>query len=110
MKTDYITSTPTLPPQLVYPRFLIGMDLRLITKEVYCILLDMVGQRLTQRRFTRLTASNSARAWPTVDGVRSISLAISGLMNVRYRRPCLSTLTSPFSTQPYRTYVKLPAG
>ena len=28
MKTDYITSTPTLPPHLVYPRFLVGMDLR----------------------------------------------------------------------------------
>ena len=24
MKTDYITSTPTLPPHLVYPRFLLG--------------------------------------------------------------------------------------
>ena len=42
MKTDYITSNPTLPPHMVYPRFLLGMDLRLITKEVYCILLDMV--------------------------------------------------------------------
>ena len=41
MKTDYITSTPTLPPHMVYPRFLLGMDLRLITKEVYAILLDM---------------------------------------------------------------------
>ena len=41
MKTDYITSGSTLPPYLAYPRFLLGMDLRLITKEVYCILLDM---------------------------------------------------------------------
>lgn len=41
MKTDYITASSTLPPYLAYPRFLLGMDLRLITKEVYCILLDM---------------------------------------------------------------------
>ena len=41
MKTDYITASTTLPPYLAYPRFLLGMDLRLITKEVYCILLDM---------------------------------------------------------------------
>lgn len=36
MKTDYITASSTLPPYLAYPRFLLGMDLRLITKEVYC--------------------------------------------------------------------------
>ena len=42
MKTDYITASSTLPPYLAYPRFLLGMDLRLITKEVYAILLDMV--------------------------------------------------------------------
>ena len=39
MKTDYITSRSTLPPYLAYPRFLLGMDLRLITKEVYANLL-----------------------------------------------------------------------
>ena len=27
MKTDYITSTPALPPHLVYPRFLLGMEI-----------------------------------------------------------------------------------
>ena len=41
MKTDYITSGSTLPPYLSYPRFLLGMDLRLSTKEIYVILLDM---------------------------------------------------------------------
>ena len=35
MKTDYITSTPTLPPHLVYPRFLLGLNIRLTAKEVY---------------------------------------------------------------------------
>ena len=41
MKTDYITSGSTLPPYLAYPRFLLGMDLRLSTKEVYAVLLDI---------------------------------------------------------------------
>ena len=42
MKTDYITSTPTLPPHLVYPRFLLGLNIRLTAKEVYAIMLDMI--------------------------------------------------------------------
>jgi len=41
MKADYITSGSTLPPHLAYPRFLLGMNMRLIAKEVYAILLDM---------------------------------------------------------------------
>jgi len=38
MKTDYITASTTLPPYLAYPRFLLGMDLRLITITVYPLL------------------------------------------------------------------------
>ena len=34
MKTDYITSGSTLPPYLAYPRFLLGMNIRLTAKEV----------------------------------------------------------------------------
>ena len=34
MKTDYITSSPTLPPYLVLPRFLLNMDVRFTAKEV----------------------------------------------------------------------------
>ena len=41
MKTDYITSGSTLPPYLAYPRFLLGMNIRLTAKEVYAIMLDM---------------------------------------------------------------------
>ena len=41
MKTDYITGSSALPPYLAYPRFLLGVDLRLSAKEVYAILLDM---------------------------------------------------------------------
>jgi DNA-binding transcriptional ArsR family regulator len=41
MKTDYIISGSTLPPHLVYPRFLLGLNIRLTAKEVYAIMLDM---------------------------------------------------------------------
>ena len=41
MKTDYITSGSTLPPYLAYPRFLLGMNIRLTAKEIYAIMLDM---------------------------------------------------------------------
>ena len=41
MKTDYIISGSTLPPYLAYPRFLLGMNVRLTAKEVYAIMLDM---------------------------------------------------------------------
>ena len=30
-----------MPPHLVYPRFLLGMNIRLTAKEVYAIMLDM---------------------------------------------------------------------
>lgn len=41
MKTDYLTSGFTLPPYLAYPRFLLEINVRLIAKVVYAILLDM---------------------------------------------------------------------
>ena len=41
MKTDYIISSSTLPPYLAYPRFLLGMNIRLTAKEVYAIMSDM---------------------------------------------------------------------
>ena len=40
MKTDYITSSPALPPCLAYPRFLLTTDMKLIDRVVYAVLLD----------------------------------------------------------------------
>ena len=40
MKTDYITSGSTLPNCLAYPRFLLTMDIKLIDRVVYAVLLD----------------------------------------------------------------------
>lgn len=41
MKADYITASTPLPPHLVFPRFLLDMNVRFTAKEVYSILLDM---------------------------------------------------------------------
>ena len=41
MKTDYITSSSTLPPYLAFPRFLLGANVRFTAKEVYTNMLDM---------------------------------------------------------------------
>ena len=40
MKTDYITSSSTLPTCLAYPRFLLTTDMKLIDRVVYAVLLD----------------------------------------------------------------------
>ena len=40
MQTDYITSGAKLPPHIPYPRFLLTVDMKLITKVVYTVVLD----------------------------------------------------------------------
>lgn len=42
MKTDYITSDTPLLPHLLYPRFLLGVNVRFTAKELYIIILNMV--------------------------------------------------------------------
>ena len=41
MKTDYITAETPLPSHLIYPRFLLGANVRFTAKEVYTIMLNM---------------------------------------------------------------------
>ena len=110
MKTDYITSTPTLPSHLVYPRFLLGMDLRLITKEVYAILLDMTmnGEASEDQHGRRYLTFINPEIAKLIDRTPStVGHALAELERVGLvRRHWVSR--SP--TQPYHTYVKLPAG
>ena len=54
MNTDYMTSAAALPPHLVYPRFLLGMELKLITKVVYAVLLDAAAHSQTVDKHGRL--------------------------------------------------------
>lgn len=109
MKTDYITSGSTLPPYFVYPRFLLGMDLRLVTKEVYAILLDMtVNGEASEDKYGRryLTFINPEIAklidrTPSTVGQALAELEAAGLVKRHW--------VSRSPTQPYHTYIKLPA-
>ena len=108
MKTDYITSGSTLPPCLAYPRFLMGMDLRLSTKEVYVVLLDITinGEANVDRHGRRyLTFKNMEIAkmidrTPATVGQALAELEAAGLVK-RY-------WVSRSPIQPYHTYIRLP--
>ena len=108
MKTDYITSSSTLPPCLAYPRFLMWMDLRLSTKEVYAVLLDITinGDACVDRHGRRyLTFKNMEIAklidrTPATVGQALAELEAAGLVK-RY-------WVSRSPIQPYHTYIRLP--
>ena len=108
MKTDYITRGSTLPPYLAYPWFLLGMDLRLSTKEIYVILLDMTlnGEANVDKHGRRyLTFINPEIAklidrTPSTVGHALTELEAVGLVKRR--------LVGRSPTQPYHTYIKLP--
>ena len=108
MKTDYITNGSTMPPHLVYPRFLLGMDLRLSTKEVYALLLDMTinGEASVDKHGRQyLTFINPEIAklidrTPATVGHALTELEAAGLVKRRW--------VSRSPTQPYHTYIKLP--
>ena len=108
MKTDYITSNADLPPSLVFPRFLLGMELRTTTKEIYSILLDMAinGEGSVDsrgRRYLTFINPDIAAMIDRTTGTVSQSLAEleqAGLIKRRLIK----------RNAPYRTYVMLPAG
>ena len=108
MKTDYITSGSTLPPYLAYPRFLLGMDLRLSTKEIYVILLDMTinGEACVDKHGQRYLTFINPEIAKVIDRTSSTvghaltELEAAGLVKRRW--------VSRSPTQPYHTYIKLP--
>ena len=108
MKTDYITSGSTLPPYLAYPRFLLGMNLRLVTKEVYAILLDMtVNGEASEDKYGRryLTFINPEIAKRIDRTPATVDHALAELEAVGLVK---RHLVSRSRTQSYHTYVKLP--
>ena len=108
MKTDYITSGSTLPPYLAYPRFLLGMDLRLSAKEIYVILLGMTlnGEASVDKHgrryltFINPEISKLIDRTPSTVGHALAELEAVGLVKRRW--------VSRSPTQPYHTYIKLP--
>ena len=109
MKTDYLTSGSTLPPYLAYPRFLLGIDVRLIAKEVYMILLDMVysgtgtqtdGHGRRYLMFYNKTIAEIIDRTPSTVAQSLRELEDAGLIEKK--------LIS--RSAPYHVYVKLPDG
>ena len=109
MKTDYITSTPALPPHLVYPRFLLGMNIRLTAKEVYAIMLDMTLNSeavQTDKRGRRYLAFyNKTIAEIIVRTPSTVAQSLRELEDAGLVEKKLIALHTP-----YHIYIKLPAG
>ena len=109
MKTDYITGAPTLPPHLVYPRFLLGMNIRLTAKEVYAIMLDMTLNSeavQTDKRGRRYLAFYNKTIAEIIDRTPStVAQSLRELENAGLVEKKLIALHTP-----YHIYIKLPAG
>lgn len=109
MKSDYITRESLLPPYLAYPRFLLGMNLRLIAKEVYVILLDMTYSgtdvRIDNHGWRYLTFYNKTIA-EIID--RTPSTVAQSLRELEDAGLVEKKLVS--RSAPYHVYVKLPDG
>ena len=109
MKTDYITSGSTLPPYLAYPRFLLGMNIRLTAKEVYAIMLDMTLNSdavHTDRRGRRYLAFFNKIIAERID--RTPSTVAQSLRELEAVGLVEKKLMA--RNEPYHVYIKLPAG
>ncbi len=109
MKTDYITNGSTLPPCLAYPRFLPGMNVRLIAKEVYAILLDMTlnseADVQTDSQGRRYLAFLNKTIAELIDRTPStVAQSLRELEDVGLVEKKLVARNAP-----YHVYVKLPA-
>ena len=109
MKTDYIISGSTLPPYLAYPRFLLGMNIRLTAKEIYAIMLDMIlnsEAAQTDKRGRRYLAFYNKTIAEIID--RTPSTVAHALRELEDAGLVKRHWVSRSPTQPYHTYVKLP--
>ncbi len=109
MKTDYITNDFMLPPYLAYPWFLLGMNVRLIAKEVYAILLDMTlnseADVQTDSQGRRYLAFFNKTIAELIDRTPStVAQSLRELEDVGLVEKKLVARNAP-----YHVYVKLPA-
>ena len=110
MKADYMTSATPLPPYIPCPRFLLTMDMKLIDRVVYAVLLDEATRTQDKgwvdkhgRLYVALPAAEIAQMIDrTPATVRNAVNALEEMGLVERR------LTS--HTTPDHIYVKLPSG
>ena len=105
MQTDYITSSAKLPPHIPYPRFLLTVDMKLITKVVYAVVLDAAMRSQTVDRhgwcYAALSADDIAAM---IDrSPATVRKALNELEGVKL----VERMPTSYKT-PDRIYVKLP--
>ena len=109
MKADYITDGSTLPPHLIFPRFLLDMNVRFTAKEVYAILLDMTlhsEATQTDQQGRRYLAFYNKIIAEIIDRTPStVAQSLRELEDVGLVEKKLIALHTP-----YHIYIKLPAG
>ncbi len=109
MKTDYLTSGFTLQPYLAYPRFLLGINVRLIAKEVYAILLDMTysgtGTQTDSHGRLYLAFNNKIIAEIINRTPATVAQSLRELEDAGLIEKKLISRSAP-----YHVYVKLPDG
>ena len=109
MKVDYITASTPLPPHLVFPRFLLDMNIRFTAKEVYSILLDMAlhsEAAQTDKRGRQYLAFYNKTIAEIIDRTPStVAQSLRELEIVGLVEKKLIALHTP-----YHIYIKLPAG
>lgn len=107
MKTDYITGDTPLPPSLIFPRFLLGVNIRFTAKEVYIIILNMVlnaeNVQTDQHGRRYLTFFNKTVAEIIDRTPSTVAQALRELEAVGLVEKKLIALHAP-----YHIYVKLP--
>ena len=108
MKTDYITNGSALPPYMAYPRFLLGVDLRLSAKEIYAILLDMTinGKASVDKHGRRYLTFINPEIANLID--RTPSTVAHALTELESVGLVMRLLVGRGPTQSYHTYIKLP--
>ena len=109
MKADYITGGSTMPPYLIFPRFLLDMNFRFTAKEVYAILLDMAlhsEAAQTDQQGRRYLAFYNKIIAEIIDRTPStVAQSLRELEDVGLVEKKLIALHTP-----YHIYIKLPAG
>ena len=109
MKTDYITSSSTMPPSLTFPRFLLAADVRFTAKEVYAIMLDMMLNSdtvQTDQQGRRYLAFFNKTIAEIID--RTPSTVAQTLRELEDAGLVEKKLIA--RSEPYHLYVKLPVG
>ena len=107
MQTDYITSGAKLPPHIPYPRFLLIVDMKLITKVVYAVVLDAVMRSQTGDKHGRLYTGLSAK--DIAGAIDRTPATVRNALNELEGAGLVERIPTSYKA-PDHIYVKLPSG